>query len=86
MKAVWYEHIGAADDVLMHGNIDDPEVGDGEVLVRLRTSGINPSDVKTRARARGELEFTRIIPHSDGAGNIEAGGHGVDTKRIGERV
>ena len=86
MKAVWYEHIGAADDVLMHGNIDDPEVSDGEVLVRLRTSGINPSDVKTRAGARGELQFPRIIPHSDGAGNIEAVGHGVDTNRIGERV
>ena len=86
MKAVWYEHIGAADDVLMHGNIDDPEVSDGEVLVRLRTSGINPSDVKTRAGARGGLQFPRIIPHSDGAGNIEAVGHGVDTNRIGERV
>ena len=86
MKAVWYEQIGAADDVLTHGNIDDPEVSDGEVLVRLRTSGVNPSDVKTRAGARGELQFPRIIPHSDGAGNIEAVGNGVDKNRIGERV
>ena len=86
MKAVWYEQIGAADDVLTHGNIDDPKVSDGEVLVRLRTSGVNPSDVKTRAGARGELQFPRIIPHSDGAGNIEAVGNGVDTNRIGERV
>ena len=53
MKAVWYEQIGAADDVLRHGNIDDPEVSDGEVLVRIRTSGVNPSDVKTRGGARG---------------------------------
>jgi len=86
VKAVWYEQIGAADDVLTHGNIDDPKVSDGEVLVRLRTSGVNPSDVKTRAGARGELQFPRIIPHSDGAGNIEAVGNGVDTNRIGERV
>ena len=86
MKAVWYEQIGAADDVLTHGNIDDPKVSDGEVLVRLRTSGVNPSDVKTRAGARGELQFPRIIPHSDGAGNIKAVGHGVDKNRIGERV
>ncbi len=86
MKAVWYEQIGAADDVLTHGNIDDPEVSDGEALVRIRTSGVNPSDVKTRAGARGELQFPRIIPHSDGAGNIEAVGNGVDTNRIGERV
>ena len=86
MKAVWYEQIGAADDVLTHGNIDDPEVSDGEALVRIRTSGVNPSDVKTRAGARGGLQFPRIIPHSDGAGNIEAVGNGVDKNRIGERV
>ncbi len=86
MRAVWYDHIGAADDVLIHGNIDDPEVSDGEALVRIRTSGVNPSDVKTRAGARGELQFPRIIPHSDGAGNIEAVGNGVDKNRIGERV
>ena len=86
MKAVWYEQIGAADDVLTHGNINDPEVSDGEALVRIRTSGVNPSDVKTRAGARGELQFPRIIPHSDGAGNIEAVGNGVDKNRIGEKV
>ena len=86
MKAVWYEQIGAADDVLTHGNIDDPEVSDGEALIRIRTSGVNPSDVKTRGGARGELQFPRIIPHSDGAGNIEAVGNGVDKNRIGERV
>ena len=86
VKAVWYEQIGTADDVLRHGNIDDPEVSDGEVLVRIRTSGVNPSDVKTRGGARGELQFPRIIPHSDGAGKIEAVGNGVDKNRIGERV
>ena len=86
MKAVWYEQIGTADDVLRYGNIDDPEASDGEVLVRIRTSGVNPSDVKTRGGARGELQFPRIIPHSDGAGKIEAVGNGVDKSRIGERV
>jgi NADPH2:quinone reductase len=86
VKAVWYEQIGAADEVLRHDNIDNPEVSDGEVLVRIRTSGVNPSDVKTRGGARGELQFPRIIPHSDGAGKIEAVGNGVDKNRIGERV
>ena len=86
MKAVWYEQIGTADDVLRYGNIVDPEASDGEVLVRIRASGVNPSDVKTRGGARGELQFPRIIPHSDGAGKIEAVGNGVDKNRIGERV
>ena len=78
MKAVWYEQIGAADEVLRHGNIDDPEVNDGEILVRIRTSRVNPSDVKTRGGARGELQLSRIIPHSDGAGKIEAVGNGAE--------
>ncbi len=52
--------------------------------MRVRTSGVNPSDVKSR-RA-GPLAFASIIPHSDGAGTIEAVGPGVDSRRVGERV
>ena len=61
MKAVWYEQIGAADEVLRHGNIDDPELNDGEILVRIRTSGVNPSDVKTRGGARNYLGLFPIL-------------------------
>ena len=32
------------------------------------------------------MQFPRFIPHSDGAGKIEAVGDGVDKNRIGERV
>ncbi len=85
MKAIWYETQGSADDVLVFGEIADPAVRPGEVLVRLRTSGCNPSDVKLRAGAR-PMGFERIIPHSDGAGVIEDVGAGVDPGRIGQRV
>jgi NADPH2:quinone reductase len=54
--------------------------------VRVHVSGVNPSDVKSRAGARGGMAFPRIVPHSDGAGVIEAVGPGVDKARIGERV
>lgn len=86
MKAVWYETTGDADDVLTVGEMDVPALEAGEVLVRVRASGVNPSDVKTRAGARGPLAFDRVIPHSDGAGVIEAVGDGVSTERVGERV
>jgi NADPH2:quinone reductase len=52
--------------------------------VRLATSGVNPSDVKSR-RARA-LTDPLIVPHSDGAGVIEAVGAGVNAARVGERV
>jgi len=86
MKAVWYEKVGKADDVLKIGSIDDPHPLKGEVLVEMKSSGINPSDVKIRAGARGELQYPRVIPHSDGGGIIVEVGEGVDTNRIGERV
>ncbi|TNE61053.1 MAG: NADPH:quinone reductase [Alphaproteobacteria bacterium] len=86
MEAVWYTETGDADKVLVFSTMEVPPLGPGEVLVRVRASGINPSDVKTRAGARGPLKFPKVIPHSDGAGVVEAVGEGVDTGRIGERV
>ena len=70
MRAAWYEKVGDAKDVLQVGQIDDPTPDSNEVLISVKTSGINPSDVKIRAGARGELQFSRVIPHSDGAGTI----------------
>ncbi|WP_300515772.1 NADPH:quinone reductase [Aliiroseovarius sp.] len=88
MKAVWYEGFGPADKVLVHGDLPTPDPTPGEVLVRIRASGINPSDVKLRAGARpgATMAYPRIVPHSDGAGVIEAVGEGVDPARIGQKV
>ena len=86
MKAAWYENIGAAAEVLQVGETSDPNPNAGEVLIEIKASGVNPSDVKTRAGARGELQFPQIIPHSDGSGVITAIGEGIDESRIGERV
>ena len=84
MKAVWYDRNGGS-DVLTHGDLPTPSPGPGEVLVRLATSGVNPSDWKTRRGSR-PMAFPRVIPHSDGAGTIEAVGEGIDRARIGQRV
>lgn len=86
MRVAWYEETGAAETVLQLGEQDAPAPAAGEVQVRIKASGINPSDVKTRAGARGPLAFALVIPHSDGAGIIEAVGAGVDAARVGERV
>lgn len=87
MRAAWFEEFGAASDVLKVGQLDAPEAGPGEVLVRMRTSGINPSDVKKRAGSFPDLlDNGLVIPNSDGAGIIEAVGESVDKSRVGERV
>jgi NADPH2:quinone reductase len=72
---------------LQVGELPDPRPGPGEVRVRLTCSGVNPSDVKSRAGLRSrELPFPRIVPHSDGAGVIDRVGAVVPAARIGERV
>ena len=87
MRAAWFEAFGSAEDVLRIGERDTPAPQAGEVLVRLQTSGINPSDVKKRAGSFPDLLSNgHVIPNSDGAGIIEAVGEGVDSARIGERV
>jgi NADPH2:quinone reductase len=85
MRAAWYEKNGPAREVLVVGEMPTPSPGPGEVLVRLATSGVNPSDWKTRSGSR-PMVAPRVIPHSDGAGTIEAVGAGVDAARVGERV
>jgi len=84
MQAAWWEANGPARDVLRLGEMPDPAPGPGEVLVRMMTSGVNPSDVKSRLGR--PPAFPRIIPHSDGAGVVAAVGQGVDAQRIGSRV
>jgi hypothetical protein len=86
MKAVWYERTGPAATVLRAGERPLPEPQAGEVRVRVLVSGVNPSDVKARAVLRTPMAFPCVIPHSDGAGIIQAVGPGVGKHRIGERV
>ncbi|MEI7569004.1 MAG: NADPH:quinone reductase [Alcaligenaceae bacterium] len=84
MRAVWYETNGDARDVLVHGEMPTPEVGPGEVRVKISVSGVNPSDVKSR-KGRA-LIAPRIVPHSDAGGVIDAIGAGVPKNRLGQRV
>lgn len=87
MRAAVYERTGPAREVLRLAELPTPEPGAGEVRVRLACSGVNPSDVKSRAGLRTKvLAFPRIVPHSDGAGIIDRVGDGVSAARIGERV
>ncbi|MEP1964313.1 NADPH:quinone reductase [Tateyamaria sp.] len=89
MQVISYSTFGPAADVLHLKEMPTPTPEAGEVVVRLAFSGVNPSDVKARAGARPGVTkpaFDTIIPHSDGAGVIEAVGAGISPDRIGTRV
>jgi len=87
MKAAWYENQGAPRDVLIVGEMDDPQPLAGEVRIRVAFSGVNPGDVKKREDAfRVGMPYPRVIPHSDGSGTVDAVGEGVSREWIGRRV
>jgi NADPH2:quinone reductase len=87
VRAVWYDRQGPAADVLQVGELPEPQPGPGEVRVRIRYSGINPGDIKKRRGWLGSsMPFPLVIPHSDGAGAIDAVGPEVDQARVGRRV
>jgi NADPH2:quinone reductase len=85
MRAAYYEAQGSAREVMHVGEIATPTAGPGEVRVKLATSGVNPSDVKSRQGGR-PMAAPQVIPQSDGAGVIDQVGDGVSPSRIGERV
>jgi NADPH2:quinone reductase len=87
MKAAWYEHQGAAREVLVVGDMPTPQPGPGEVRIRMKASGINPGDIRKREDAFGYgMPYQRIVPHSDGSGIVDGVGEGVSPTRMGERV
>jgi NADPH2:quinone reductase len=86
MKAIWYDRTGPAREVLQFGELADPEPARGQALIRVKASGVNPSDAGLRGGAVAPMAYPRVVPNSDGAGLVEALGPGVDPKWLGKRV
>jgi NADPH:quinone reductase-like Zn-dependent oxidoreductase len=85
LKAVRYHEYGDA-DVLRYEDVERPEPGSGEVVVRMAACGVNHFDVDLRA---GVSRWPLPLPHQLGvefAGTVEAVGEGVDNLRPGDRV
>jgi NADPH:quinone reductase-like Zn-dependent oxidoreductase len=85
MKAVRYHEYGAA-DVLRYEDVERPQPGVGEVLVRMQACGVNHFDVDLRA---GVARWPLPLPHQLGvefAGTVEAVGPDVEHLREGDRV
>src|SRR5712692_9840965 len=87
MRAAWYEKQGPAREVLTIGDMPDPAPGPGEIRIRMAASGINPGDIKKRQDAFGYgMPYPRVIPHSDGAGQVDQVGDGVCSEWLGKSV
>ncbi|SHL52219.1 NADPH2:quinone reductase [Pseudonocardia thermophila] len=86
MRAAVYHAPGRAADVLEVVDLEVPEPGPGQVRVRITTSGINPTDWKTRAGLTRRRPDGFQVPHHDGTGVVDAVGAGVTGLAAGQRV
>jgi len=92
MKAVVHDEYGSA-DVLGFEDVERPEAGAGEVLVRVRAAGVDPSvwhltrGLPYPVRAVSGLRRPKArVPGLDLAGVVEAVGAGVTRLKVGDEV
>ncbi|MGN6407658.1 MAG: NADP-dependent oxidoreductase [Curtobacterium sp.] len=85
MKAVQFHEVGGP-EVLTYGDVDRPNPGTGEVLVRVAASAYNAADNGMRA---GFLPIPVVLPHVPGydvSGTVESLGDGVTDLAVGDAV
>lgn len=84
MKAITYR---VGDPQLRLVDREKPRPEQGEVLVQVAISGVNPTDWKARRNPyAGTPEGVDLVPNQDGSGTIVELGPGVTDRRVGERV
>jgi NADPH:quinone reductase-like Zn-dependent oxidoreductase len=84
MKAVVLTEPGAQPTI---ATIPVPQPGVGEVLVKMHSSPINPSDLAFLAGGYGIKKPFPVVPGFEGSGTVVAAGLGILTKsRMGKKV
>jgi NADPH:quinone reductase len=85
MKAIRVHQFGGP-EVLRFEEVPTPRPTAGQVLVRIRAAGVNPYDTYMRNGTYAVKPPLPYTPGSDGAGDIEAVGEGVNKVKPGDRV
>lgn len=85
MRAVVIPEFGGP-EVLRFDSVPDPEPSDGEILVRVRASGVNRADLLQRRGLYPPPPGESEVPGLEFAGVVEEVGGGVTRWREGDRV
>lgn len=85
MRAVWFAEHGGL-DVLRYGEVDDPQPGEGQVIVAVEACSLNYHDVFTRRGMPGIKVPLPMVPGCDAAGRVAKVGPGVTGWSPGDRV
>lgn len=85
MKAIRVHQLGGP-DVMRLEDVPDPKPGPGQVLVRVKATGVNPVDTYRRAGITAVKPKLPYMPGSDAAGVVEMVGGDVRRVKVGDRV
>jgi len=85
MKAIQVKEFGAP-EVMQLVELDIPEPGDGEVLVKVHAVGVNPVETYIRAGTYPRLPELPYTPGGNVAGTIERCGDNAGAWQVGDRV
>jgi NADPH:quinone reductase-like Zn-dependent oxidoreductase len=85
MKAVVITTPGDA-DVLQIQDVDDPQLNDDEVLIKVSAAGLNRSDISQRLGQYPPPKGARPYPGVECSGVIEAVGKDVQKWEVGDEV
>ena len=85
MKAIRVHEFGGP-EVMRLEEVPDPKPGQGQLLVRVKATGVNPVDTYIRSGAYAAKPQLPYTPGADAAGVVEAVGAGVTGIAAGDRV
>jgi NADPH2:quinone reductase len=85
MKAIRVHEFGDP-EVLRLEEVPKPQLGSGQVLVRMHAIGVNPVETYIRAGTYARLPALPYTPGNDGAGVVEQIGASVTELKPGDRV
>lgn len=88
MRAVTYDAFAPDNSRLRYGEVADPKVGPGQVLIQVRAAGVNPVDWKVMAGGLDRMMDTvfPVVPGWDVAGVVVATGPDTPEFAVGDEV
>jgi NADPH2:quinone reductase len=85
VKAIRVHEFGGP-EVMRLEEVPDLQPGPGQVLVRVRSIGVNPVDTYIRSGTYARKPSLPYTPGTDAAGVVESVGEGVSSVTVGEAV
>ncbi len=83
MKALFLD----GNKVVRNAEVPEPELGPGEVKIKMRSSGVCGSDLHRYHMTPEQLgAMTTVVPGHDSCGDVVAIGEGVTDRVVGQRV